>query len=166
MKAKKVTIIAILSAMAIVLKLNSIMLIPTFRISVADFPIIVSGMFFGPLAGVLTGLISDTVYAIINPMATPFSPYTIAPVVLGLVASIYYPFRNRKMSIGLAIITVIFILLSLVINSTIHTILGLYYYGSAELANIVPRLIQISIKIVVYSIIILGLHQRLRKIGN
>ena len=51
---------------------------PVLRIGFGDIPVIISGMIFGPIAGALTGGVSDILGFMINPMVVHIPGLTIS----------------------------------------------------------------------------------------
>lgn len=86
---------------------------PVLRIGFGDIPVIISGMIFGPIAGALTGGVSDILGFMINPMGGPYIPgLTISATLRGLLPGlIYWAIKNNKIKINYHIINVIFSIL-------------------------------------------------------
>jgi len=86
---------------------------PVLRIGFGDIPVIISGILFGPIAGALTGGVSDILGFIINPMGGPYIPgMTVGAILRGLLPGlIYWVIRNHKVKINFHIINVIFSLI-------------------------------------------------------
>lgn len=90
--------------------------LPVLRIGFGDIPVIISGILFGPIAGGLTGGVSDLLGFILNPMGGPYIPgMTISAVLRGLLPGfIYLMIRHYQIKWNFYIVNMIFsILLSL-----------------------------------------------------
>ena len=114
---------ALLAALSVVFaRLLSFAPAPNTRWSVDKFPLFLSGMFFGPLAGALTGFAADTVGCL-------FSPYGINPI-LSVPAILYGLFGG----IFRYMLTKRPVLLRLIFAYLFPVILGSLLYQSAALA--------------------------------
>ncbi|MBF4694036.1 folate family ECF transporter S component [Fusibacter ferrireducens] len=86
---------ALLAAISIVLtRVFSIMVplggLPALRVGFGNIPIILSGMLFGPLAGGITGLISDLLGYIMSPQGAYFPGFTLSSTLLGIIPGVLY----------------------------------------------------------------------------
>lgn len=121
--ARAMACCALLAALSVVFaRLLSFAPAPNTRWSVDKFPLFLAGMFFGPLAGALTGFAADTVGCL-------FSPYGINPifsvpaVLYGLFGGILrYTLTKRP------------VLLRLILAYLFPVVLGSWLYQSAALA--------------------------------
>lgn len=121
--AKALACSALLAALSVVFaRLLSFAPAPNTRWSVDKFPIFLAGMFFGPLAGSLTGFAADTVGCL-------FSPYGINPIfsipaiLYGLFGGIFRYFLAKRPG-----------LLRLIAAYLFPVLLGSWLYQSAALA--------------------------------
>lgn len=82
---------------------------PVLRIGFGDIPVIISGMVFGPIAGALTGAVSDVLGFLINPMGDVYIPgMTISAALRGLLPGlIYLTIKKHKININFHIINVV-----------------------------------------------------------
>ncbi|NLK97869.1 MAG: folate family ECF transporter S component [Epulopiscium sp.] len=87
--------------------------LPALRIGFGDIPVIISGMLFGPIAGGLTGGVSDLLGFILNPMGGPYIPgFTISAVLRGLIPGlIYWLIRTKNIKFNFHIANIIFSIL-------------------------------------------------------
>lgn len=81
---QKLTIAALFVALGSFLKIYSIMITDSMRISLFAIPIMLAGFYLGPIYGLLTGFAVDTVYFMISPYASFWSLYTVTTVIWGL----------------------------------------------------------------------------------
>lgn len=115
---------AILAAMSIVLgKFLAFNLTPSIRISFENLPVIISGVFFGPMVGAAVGVVSDL-------LGCAMVGYTVNPIItvgaacIGLISGLV-PLIFKKRSCLCAITSVI---LSHIFGSVIIKTLGLSLY--------------------------------------
>ena len=148
---KLITRIAILAAISIILgKFLSIKIEPWGRLSFENLSVILCGYAFGPVCGVLCGVVADLVgcmlygYAI-NPIIT------LGCAAVGLFSGIF-GFRGRKRSLLLGL------LLSHVVGSIIIKSIGIYVFYSTPLETLALRvpiyLISGALEYIVLSVIL------------
>jgi len=66
--------------------------LPALRINLTSIPIILSGIMFGPLAGVVTGGLSDLLCYIIKPAGPYFPGFTITAALTGLIPGLIFKY--------------------------------------------------------------------------
>lgn len=98
-RIKIMTSVAMLTAFSIILeRFLPIVNTDTIRVSLGNIPIIISSIFFGPVAGMLCGVISDIIGCFISGYP-PFPILTLAPITVGLLPGISAKlFKNGKIS--------------------------------------------------------------------
>ncbi len=106
-----------------------------FRITFENFPIVLSGILFGPLAGGIVGAASDILSYILSTQSFAISPIvTLGASSVGIVAGLFsrYVFQHNNTN------RIVFsTLLAHLVGSVIIKSIGLYaYYGSATLVRI------------------------------
>jgi ECF transporter S component (folate family) len=80
---------ALLAAMSIVLtRLVVIWITPSVRISFGNIPIMLAGIMFGPVVGILVGAVADTVGAMTLSPYGWYAPLTIGPMLAGLIPAL------------------------------------------------------------------------------
>lgn len=85
--------------------------ISALRITFGSIPIMISGILFGPVAGFLTGVVSDLLGCLINPMGVYFIGFTISAGLEGAIPGLIYVFiKRRKTHINFNIFNIVFIL--------------------------------------------------------
>lgn len=86
---------------------------PALRIGFGDIPVIISGMLFGPVAGALTGTVSDVLGFMINPMGAFYIPgMTISAALRGFIPGLFYwAVKNNKIKLNFHFINIIFSIL-------------------------------------------------------
>lgn len=112
----------------------------SFRITFENLPVILSGIFFGPVAGLVTGLGSDLVstavsqYGIggINPLIT------LGAGCVGLTAGLCTKLIPQKRAGTLKLFTTVYI--SHIIGNMLVKSLGLHVFYSFSLPQLLPRI--------------------------
>lgn len=95
---KRLTLLAMFIALQIVLsKFLMLQLAPSVRLSIDSVPILLAGLWFGPVAGGLVGALADFLGTILFPTAGAyFPPLTIAFFMIGLTAGLLSRWINCK----------------------------------------------------------------------
>ncbi|MBF7096891.1 folate family ECF transporter S component [Alkalibacter mobilis] len=99
---KTVVNIGLFTAISVVLKLLFEVYIPlagfsSLRVNFTTVPIVMSGMIFGPVAGLITGAISDILCYVIKPGGPYFPGFTISSALTGWIPGmIFYLIRKYK----------------------------------------------------------------------
>ena len=109
---------ALLATISVVLtRFLSLMLIlgglPALRVGFGSIPLIISGMMFGPVIGGLTGIVSDIVGYMINPMGGTFFPgFTLTAALYGVIAGLLFKtFKIHKMKLNFNIVNALVMVL-------------------------------------------------------
>lgn len=119
--------------------------LPALRIGFGSIPIIISGILFGPIAGGLTGGVSDILGFILNSMGGPYIPgFTVSAILEGLISGyIYCIIRNQKVkfnfhiaNIALSILLSVGVLFVLLSHNVELSSFFIILYGSIALAFI------------------------------
>ena len=114
-----------------------------FRISFGSVPVFLSGLWFGPLTGGLTGLIGDLIGCAVNGYApNPF--ITVSAVLNGVIPALFVRFLRKKTSPLKYYLKFLLVLaLNFLITSQGFTVLGLsVMYGMPFGATFVSRIPQ------------------------
>lgn len=87
--------------------------LPALRIGFGDIPVIISGILFGPIAGGLTGGVSDTLGFMLNPMGGPYIPgLTITAILRGVIPGlIYWLIQSKNIKFNFHIANIAFSIL-------------------------------------------------------
>jgi ECF transporter S component (folate family) len=117
-----------------------------FRITFENLPIIISGVFFGPVAGASVGLLSDIISYLLSGQSYPLNVIvTVGAVSVGLVSGLVARFSVRERGIPQIILSGA---LAHVVGSMIIKPIGLYqFYGMAVLFRIPMYLVIAPIEI-------------------
>ncbi|MDR1328591.1 MAG: folate family ECF transporter S component [Oscillospiraceae bacterium] len=135
---KTIVTLALLIAMSIALSRLLAVNIGPYRFSIGSMPILISGLLFGPLAGVLTGFAADFLGAVFLGIG-PYSPLLApTPILMGLIPGLFRAFVWRKPSI-VRVLTAT--LPSYIIGSMGYTtyVLAKYIYGQPFLPLFIQR---------------------------
>lgn len=122
MTIRAITYCGLLAAISVVMaRLLSFAPAGNTRWSLDKFPLFLAGMFFGPLAGGLTGFVADAAGSM---MQYGFNPILCPPAIIyGVAGGIFRYFIAKKQSV-----------LPLAISYLVPTVLGAVLYQSAALA--------------------------------
>lgn len=109
---KTVVSISLMVALSIILTRFFSISTPTLRIGFGDIPVMLSGMFLGPVAGAITGLLADLIGFAINPLGPIYFPgFTISAALRGaLFGWIFMYVRNRKSKLNFNIVNIIVVI--------------------------------------------------------
>lgn len=158
---KKLVIISLFAAIAIVLRLFVFYPVPTIKLTLEHVPVILSGLLFGPFAGAITGFVYDLVGANLIPGGTYFPGITFSAMLVGLIPALLKGKLLRKGSFLniLSIVLITEIIASMLFNTYWLSIL----YGAPFTALLLPRVITYLCMSFVYATIIYFLYGRLKK---
>lgn len=134
--------VAILTAMQIVLSRHLSYAVWNQKIGFAFVPVMLAGALFGPLAGALVGGISDLVGAILFPIGAYFPGFTLTAALTG---AVFGWLLHKRQSLWRVCAAVLFnqLVLGLVVNSFWIAVL----YGSPYFGLLGSRLIQYAIMV-------------------
>jgi ECF transporter S component (folate family) len=122
---KTVVNIGLFTAISVVLKLLFEVYIPlagfsSLRINFTTVPIVMSGMFFGPLAGAVTGTISDILCYIIKPAGPYFPGFTLSSALTGWIPGMVFlvarKYKGKEIRFNLLNIISVFTLAFLIVG--------------------------------------------------
>lgn len=129
------------------------------RIGFGDYPLILTGIIFGPILGGIAGILSDIIGFILSPMGPYMPHFTLTSALKGIIPGFisYYIFKNKK--------GFIYLLLNFSLTKSIVSLLIIYFINQIfrlPLSILIPpRAISFFIEIPVYTIITLPLISRL-----
>lgn len=90
MKVRTVVLLALLVSLGVVLTRFSVMILPSVRVGFRDVPIILAGILFGPIAGMVTGIATDLVGFLLSPTGGFFYGFTISAALVGLIPGLVF----------------------------------------------------------------------------
>lgn len=167
MKTKKMAIDAMLIAMFVVLSYVSIPL-PNMKITLDSFPILVGAALFGPIDGMIIGLLGSFIDQMLKYGFTVTTPLWILPAaVRGLIVGLYAKSCNFEYKRGgLIVITVISALVVTALNTLVmyidSKIFGYYSYAYV-FGMVVPRIITGIVTAVVFAVLLPPLLDIIKK---
>ena len=156
LSTRALVLAAIFSAMNIILTRAGVIMLfgGLVRLSFGKIPLILSGLFLGPLAGAFAGLVGDVLGVIINSHGAPMihPGFTLSSVLTGAVPGIIVILSRRKRSSLFNVITSNIIVLILV-NLLLDTLWLSQMYGNPYTVvfqtRLIPHIIIAAINIVV-----------------
>lgn len=149
---KSVVYCAVFAALAVILsRFLGFHVGETMRISIEAVPMVLAGIFFGPIPGALVGFIADFVGCMFSPFG--FNPMLIAPPILyGLFGGLFRPLLAGKTNLWTLLLTM---LTPVVLGSVLlQSLLMGQIYGKGFWYFFSSRSIEYSIKLVVEVIIL------------
>lgn len=157
---RNIVIAALFASIASILKIYSLQITPTWRISIFAIPLLLGGYFLGPYYGLLIGFVTDTVYMFISPYASVWSIYTLSTMIWG-----FSGFLIKKLNWGLFGIILVISFTS--ISETLINSVAMYFDSRdifAVLAGLPTRLTALVLRLPVLIIIFSFLKERLKQI--
>lgn len=150
---KKLILMAFLSAISIILtRFFSFMIGETIRISFGYIPIMISGIFLGPLAGGLTGVVSDLAGIMIRAEGGFFPGFILSYALIGIIPGLVFKYLKADKHILFKIIVSVLtveIFVALILNTYwLNLMLGQGFLAVLP-ARIVARLIIAPVEIFV-----------------
>ncbi|MFA5527177.1 MAG: folate family ECF transporter S component [Peptostreptococcales bacterium] len=165
MKTKKLILSALLIAISIILTRFLSFYVPiggstTVRAGIGHIPILLAGMFLGPLAGAFVGGISDVLGVVMFAPYAPFPGFTLSAVCLGFLAGLCMKFFKNKTLSFKHIVLLVFVAeipASMFINTLSASIL--YAIPFSFLFPI--RAVSTTVFSILYSILVYGIYKKL-----
>lgn len=156
-KTRIITRTALLIAMAVVLKVFISLTFSDYRLTFYDIPLMIVGMMFGPLMGLIAGFGTDVANIVYPNLATGFNLMTISSMMWGFIPGLFL--YKRQYSLEKLVLVVI---LTSVICFGINTVqLALWSNGaSLSMVFIIPRVLTLFIKLPIQVLIIDILYAR------
>ncbi|MCF7925560.1 MAG: folate family ECF transporter S component [Candidatus Izimaplasma sp.] len=147
--------IAVLVAIAIVLKVGLSFTVATYRFTFYDIPLMIIGMMFGPLAGAIGGFTTDWINILMPNLATGFNLFTVSSMLWGIIPGLFL-FKRNYSALKLILVVTITSLLTFGLNS-----LQLYVWMQAGMFAMLPvRLVTLLIKLPIQVVLIDILYHR------
>lgn len=168
----KITLAAIMAALAIILDFLSGRIDMKFKITLYGLPLIFTSIMFGPLIGGLAGLVAGFISQIISPYGLSITAplWMIAPVIWGTIGGLIMLLFKNKNDFKLYKIIIVVIITSYLAstaNSIVTYLDGLIldYTVEQTAATIITRFVIATIMCVPYSIILYFLANRLKHLS-
>lgn len=153
---KTIAMMGLLVALQIVAsKFLSIKISDTLRLSIGDSFLILAGIWFGPVAGMVVGILADILGCVISGMGI-LPLMTVPPAAVGLLAGLtgqLFRKSNNIFAYG-GIIACISMLTSVLYRSWAFS----HYYGAPFVTYVGPRLGQACVLVVLNTIVVYKLY--------
>ena len=161
---KNITRIALLVAIAIVLKAYLSIETGIWRLTFYEIPLVVLGVFFGPMFAIIGGLATDFAYIMSRGWMYAFNIFTISTIMWALIPAFFFYKRRYTMA---RLITVVLFTSTLVF--ILNTIGLVQFFGSTQLVFLkgwvpgpmLPRVVTYLIKLPVQVYLVHVLVSRL-----
>ncbi len=158
MNTKRLTTLAMLIAVYIVLSILTPIKLSNFKFTFEAFPILVAGLLLGPVDGLLVGAIGSTIYQLLfsGYGITPTTPLWVLPHALsGLIVGLYAKYKKYdldfKSTVFISIISALLVttlnLLALYVDSKMFG----YYSKTLVFGNIIFKIITGILLSIIYS---------------
>lgn len=140
----------------------AIMPTPTLRIAFGEVPLIIAGILFGPMAGVLTGIVSDLLGMMI-PQGVFFIGFTISAALTGFIPGLFF-WGNRqtqKFSLAKSIVSVVIVnvFISLILNNVWLSIMYSKGFWALLPGRLLARAIILPLEVVFVIVILRALEK-------
>lgn len=152
-ETRTLVFIALLVAMQIVLVRIVSIDLGFARVTIGNLPVVLAGMWFGPLAGAITGLVADVIgcfmkgYAV-NPLIT------LSVIVWGVIPALMRPLMKGSRTRKMAVMCIALVIASIV-GTVFLTTLGLVLMNGYNFYAIMPsRMIQWAVLTPVYCVLV------------
>ena len=142
---KTIVTLSLFAVLSMILsRFCAIYITESLRISFGNIPIMLAGIFFGPFAGALVGIVADSVGAMLFSGLGWFPPLTISPMLMGLIPGLLAPMVAKLMKKGTKggdiLAAVIFVVPSnIIVSMGCTTYLLHILYGNPFLALLTAR---------------------------
>lgn len=156
---RKIVFASLFAATASILKIYSLQITTTWRISLFPIALILAGYFLGPLYGLAVGFVTDTVYMFISPFAHIWSIYTLSTMIWGLSGYILSVIKPN------ILLFILVITLTSLLETTINSVAMLVESGISWItvyAGLGKRLITLVLRLPVLVIITKLIIKRLK----
>lgn len=152
-----VVFLALLVAMHIVLTRLIVIDVGFCRITIGNVCTILAGLWLGPLAGALAGLVSDLLGCLIKGyMVDPF--ITTAAMVWGFIPGLVRPMLNGKKNKKI-ILLCIAVFLSSILSTLLLTTMGLVIFEGYQIYSILPgRILQWGVMSPIYCLLTITMY--------
>lgn len=138
--------------------------VKTVEISLTPLPVMLAGIFFGPLAGGIVGFVSDTAGFFMGVQSGAYNPvFSLTMALFGVIAGLFY-LRNKENTIWKATGTAF--AAQLVCSVALNTLILWSFYGVPLAALIPPRLIGAAVELPIYAWLLMVLVESLRPVLN
>ncbi|WP_297281185.1 folate family ECF transporter S component [uncultured Anaerococcus sp.] len=147
---KDLTTIALLTALSVVFKFFSINIGETRRYSFILLAVMISGIFYGPLVGAITGGLGDVIGHLVLPQGMFHPGFTLTAIIIGISSGIISrilsntDIKNKNLAISLACCIFNFLIVALFLNTLWLSQLTGTSYWPLLVSRIIKSLIEMS----------------------
>lgn len=132
-------------------------------LSLIALPVMLAGIYYGPLAGGLVGFVSEMASFFMMPMGVYNPAFSAVMALTGVIAGLFY-LKSQKTSL---LKTLLMVTLSELVCSAVLTTLLIHVFYSVPLAVLLPsRGIGMLIKIPLLTALVMVIAERLRPLVN
>ncbi len=141
LSTQQIATIALLAALSVVARFYSFLIMgDSIRIALDHIPILLSGVLLGPIAGVITGIISDITGVLVFPVGGFFPGFLLSYALIGLIPGLFFKNVNIN-NISLKKLALVFIITDLLVSLILNTYWLSILVGEAYLGLLPPRII-------------------------
>lgn len=130
-------------------------------LSLIALPVMLAGIYYGPLAGGIVGFVAETVSFFLMPVGGYNPAFSLVMAITGVIAGLFY---IKSIKTGLWKVLLMVVLSELICSALLTTALIHWFYSVPWLALLPARGIGILIKIPLLTILLLALIERLRPV--
>jgi len=146
------TRIAVLVAFAVVLKVGLSLTISTYRFTFYDIPLMIIGIMFGPLAGVISGFTADWINIMVPNLATGFNLFTVSSMMWGFIPGILL-YKKDFSTLHLSLVVILVSIVTFGLNTyQLYLWMGTGMYGSLP-ARVITLLIKLPVQIFIIKVL-------------
>lgn len=146
---------ALLVGTSVVLKVFVSLDSPTYRITFFELPLIILGILFGPVIGLISGFVVDWIYVLYSPFAFSFNLMTVATMVWGFIPGLFFLKVKKITWFNLSIV----IVLTSFIAFALSTLQLYWWYNSGIYAELPIRIITMLVKLPIQVYLVKELHR-------
>lgn len=156
-KTRIITRLALLIAMAVILKLFVSITTSEYRFTFYDLPLMISGIMFGPIYGAIAGFSTDVANIVYPNLATGFNLMTISSIMWGLIPGLLL----HKRKVNLLTVSITVVMTSAICFSINTWQLAIWSNGaSLHWAMLAPRIVTALLKLPIQVIVVEILYSR------
>ncbi len=136
----------------------------TVELSLTPLPVMLAGIFFGPLAGGIVGFVADTAGFFMGVQIGAYNPvFSLTMALFGVIAGVFY-MRSKKNTIWKA--TGAALTAQVVCSVVLNSFFVWAFYGVPLAALLPPRLISAAVELPLYAWLLMVLVDSLSPIVN
>lgn len=155
----------LLVALSIILsRVLGIMVTPTIKVSFGQVPLMIIGLFYGPIVGAIAGFVADMIGIVINIGGTFHLGFTLTSMLYGVLTGLISVKFLKTESNKEKLIIVLAIIIADVVCSLLNTIWLVQLYGTPFSALMITRLPKMVIQTIIDAIIVVCLYKPLKRV--